>query len=333
MSEQNKIKVGVIGVGVLGRYHTNLYKQSPNAELVGVYDAAPAAAEKIAAEFETKAFSSIRELAEQCDALSVAVPATLHHQVAMELISMKKHILMEKPIAAEVSEAEEMVSAAEKEGLVFAVGHVERFNPAMDFLCKNSNPPMFLEVHRLAKYPPPRPGMHRRGTEVSVVLDLMIHDLDLVLSLVKSEVEKIEAFGAAVLSETEDIANVRLTFKNGTVANITASRISPDPMRKIRVFYQDSYASMDYGSHNGKVCRTSPLGVVSETVELDTKNALGEELEDFLSAVSAAKENGGTCIKQPKVSGLDGLNALKLAIRITEEIRAHQVKYQILKKS
>ena len=329
MAEQAKIKVGVIGVGVLGRYHTNLYKKSENAELIGVYDAVPAAAKAIAEEFGTQAFGSIRELAEQCDALSVAVPATLHHEVAMELIFMKKHILMEKPIAAEVEEAREMVAAAEKENLVFAVGHVERFNPATDFLAENKNTPLFLEVHRLAKYPPPRPGMHRRGTEVSVVLDLMIHDLDLILSLVKSEVEQIDAFGAAVLSETEDIANVRLTFKNGSVANVTASRISPDPMRKVRVFYPDSYASMDYGSHGGKVLRTSPLGVVSETVELNEKNALGEELEDFLSAVSAAMQNGGKCVKQPKVSGKDGLNALELAVKITEAMQAHQKKYQI----
>ena len=169
---------------MLGRYHTNIYSKSDNVELIGVYDAEPKAAAAIAKEFNTRAFPTIRELAEQCDALSVAVPATLHHQVAMELIALKKHILMEKPIASEVAEALEMVEAAEKENLVFAVGHVERFNPAMDFLEENKSRTLFIEAHRLAKYPPPRPGLHRRGTEVSVVLDLMIHDLDLILTMV-----------------------------------------------------------------------------------------------------------------------------------------------------
>jgi predicted dehydrogenase len=155
----------------------------------------------------------------------------------------------------------------------------------------------------------------------------MIHDLDLILSLVKSEVEQIEAFGAAVLSETEDIVNARLTFKNGTVANVTASRVSPEPMRKIRAFYRDSYASMDYGSHSGKVCRKSAQGSESETVELNEKNALGEELENFISCVAETMENGGKGVKQPKVSGKDGLKALELAKKITDAVQAHQKKY------
>ena len=327
MSGKQKVKVGVIGVGVLGRYHTNIYSKSPNVELIGVYDAEPKAAQAIANEFNTKAFPTIRELAEQCDALSVAVPATLHHPVAMELISLKKHILMEKPIAADVAEATEMVEAAEKANLVFAVGHVERFNPAMDYLEENKVKPLFIEAHRMAKYPPPRPGLHRRGTEVSVVLDLMIHDLDLILSMVDSEVEKIDAVGTPILSKTEDIANVRIKFVNGAVANVTASRMSPDPMRKLRVFHGDSFTSMDYGNHSGMVYRKGPLGVSRKKVELNEKNALAAEIEDFVTAVSVALENDGKCIKQPRVSGRDGLKALELAIRITDEIRSYNEKY------
>ena len=329
--ESRKVKVGVIGVGVLGRYHTNIYSKSQNVELIGVYDASPKAAEAIANEFQTKAFSTIRELAEQCDAVSVAVPATLHYPVAMELIGLKKHILMEKPIASEVQEALEMVEAAEKENLVFAVGHVERFNPAMDFLEENKSGPLFIEAHRLAKYPPPRPGLHRRGTEVSVVLDLMIHDLDLILSMVNSEVEKIDAVGTPVLSKTEDIANVRIKFVNGAVANVTASRISPDPERKLSVFQDDSYTSMDFSNHSGMLFRKSPLGITRKKIDLCEKNALAAELEDFVAAVAAALENDGKCIKQPRVSGRAGLKALELAIRITDEIRSYNDKYGAVK--
>lgn len=326
-SEKRKVKVGVVGVGVLGKYHTNIYNKSPNAELVGVYDSEYPAAEAAAKEFGTRAFRTVRELADQCDAISVAVPATFHHQVAMELISLKKHILMEKPIASTVPEAVEMVQAAEKNGLVFAVGHVERFNPAMDFLEQNKSDTLFIEVHRLAKYPPPRPGHLRRGTEVSVVLDLMIHDLDLILTLVGAEVEKIDAVGIPVLSKTEDIANVRIKFVNGTVANVTASRVTPQPMRKFRVFQKDSYASMDYANHSGKIFRHGPLGVSRKDVVLCEKNALADELENFLEAVSAALDNGGKCVLQPRVTGRDGLKALELAVRITDEIRAYNEKY------
>ena len=325
----SKIKVGVVGVGVLGRYHTKIYSESANAELVGVYDVNPKAAEAVAKEFGTKAFATIRELAEQCEALSVAVPATGHHAAAMELMAMNKHILMEKPIAATVAEAEEMVKVAEERGLVFGVGHVERFNPAMDYLEKHHSNTLFIEAHRLAKYPPP-PGLHRRGTEVSVVLDLMIHDLDLILTMVGAPVERIDAVGIPVLSKTEDIANVRIKFANGAVANVTASRMSPDPMRKFRVFQTDSYISMDYASHSGKIYRRGLIGVSKKQIDLCEKNALAAELENFIACVAATKANGGTVVK-PRVSGQDGLNALALAVRITDEISSYNNKYGLYK--
>ena len=322
---KEKLKVGVIGVGVLGRFHTKLYKENPDVELVGVFDVSSAQAAKIAAEFGVKAFSSEAELAAQCDALTVAVPATNHYETAMPLIEMNKHLLMEKPLAATVPQAKELVAAAEKHKLVFGVGHVERFNAAMDFLEKNRSNPLFIEAHRLAKYPPPRPGMHRRGTEVSVVLDLMIHDLDLVLTMVGSEVERFDAVGMPVLSKTEDIANVRLKFKNGAVANVTASRVSSEPKRKFRVFQTDSYISMDYANSTGKIIRKSFLGVAVKNVNLCEKNALASEIADFVDAVRKSKE--GPVLQQPKVTGAQGLRALELAEAITTEIDSYNRKY------
>lgn len=326
-SKEGKIKVGVVGVGVLGRYHTKIYREAcRNAELVGVYDVNPKAAADIAREFNTKPFAIIRELADQCDALSVAVPATEHYAAAMELLALNKHILMEKPIAAAVPEAREMVEIAAAKKLVFAVGHVERFNPAMDFLEKNRSNTLFIEAHRLAKYPPPRPGLQRRGTEVSVVLDLMIHDLDLVLTMVGSPVERIDAVGIPVLSKTEDIANVRIKFQNGAVANLTASRVTSDPMRKFRVFQTDSYISMDYANHTGKIYRRGLIGISKKKVDLCEKNALAAEIENFVSCVQDTMKHPDA-VTRPRVSGEDGLAALDLAVRITDEIQSYNTRY------
>ncbi|MBO4647945.1 MAG: Gfo/Idh/MocA family oxidoreductase [Lentisphaeria bacterium] len=325
--KKEKLKVGVIGVGVLGRFHTKLYKENPDVELVGVFDVSASQAAKIGKEFGVKPFASEAELAAQCDALTVAVPATKHYETAMPLIEMGKHLLMEKPLAATVPQAKEMVAAAEKKGIVFGVGHVERFNAAMDFLEKNRSNTLFIEAHRLAKYPPPRPGMHRRGTEVSVVLDLMIHDLDLVLTMVGSEVERFDAVGMPVLSKTEDIANVRLKFKNGAVANVTASRVSAEPMRKFRVFQTDSYISMDYAKSTGKIIRKSFLGVAFKNVNLCEKNALAAEIADFVNAVRKSRQSG--TLIQPKVTGGQGLRALELAEAITQEIDAYNRKYDL----
>ena len=305
--KKDKIRVGVVGVGVLGHHHTRLYKANPDAELIGVYDVSPGAAADVGKEYGVPAFDTVAALAEQCDALTVAVPATAHYETAMPLIEMGKHILMEKPIAATVEEARAMVKAAEMRNLVFGVGHVERFNAAMDFLEKNRSNTLFIEAHRLAKYPPPRPGLHRRGTEVSVVLDLMIHDLDLVLTMVGSDVERFDAVGMPVMSRTEDIANVRIKFRNGTVT--------------------DSYISMDYAKSTGKIIRKSFLGVASKHVNLCEKNALAAEINDFVQAVRKTKE--GPMIVQPRVTGAQGLRALELAVAISEEIDAYNRKYDL----
>ena len=282
-------------------------------------------ARNVGAEFNLKVFDKWEELAEQCDAFSVAVPANYHAVSTIPLLKMKKHVLVEKPIAAKVEEAEEMLRTANENGVVFGVGHVERFNPAMDFLERHHATTRFIEAHRLAKYPPARPGMPRRGTEVSVILDLMIHDIDLVLTMVKSEVERFDVVGIPVLSGSEDIVNARIKFVNGSCASVTASRVSQEPMRRFRVFQDDGYISMDYGTHQGVVIKRNKIGMVRKDVSLDEKNALAAELDDFLAAIRKTRETGVLC--QPKVSGEQGLKALQLAVAIEEEARRYNEQY------
>ena len=326
-ASSEKLKVGVIGTGVLGRYHTRLYKANPDVQLIGVFDVSEKAAKAVGDEFGVRVYHEMNELADQCDALTVAVPATYHHNSVMPLIAKGKHILVEKPIASTVSDAKEMVEAAEKKGIVFAVGHVERFNPAMDYLEQHKAKTLFIEAHRLSKYPPPRPGQLRRGTEVSVVLDLMIHDIDLVLTMVGEPVESFDAIGMPILSQTEDIANVRLKFVNGAVANITASRISAEPMRKFRVFQTDSYLSMDYAKNDGTIYHRGALGIGKKALNLCEKNALADEIADFVKAVNETRRTG--TLVQPKVPGRQGLRALELAVEICQAIEAYNQKYEL----
>ena len=323
MEIDSKLKVGVIGVGALGRHHARLYAQSPNAEMVGIFDVQSETAKRVGEEFNLKIFSDWRELAEQCDALSVAVPANYHATTTIPLLEMGKHVLVEKPIAASVPEAEAMVEAAKKNNVVLGVGHVQRFNPAMDFLEKYAANTRFIEAHRLAQYPPPRPGLPRRGTEVSVVVDLMIHDIDLVLTMVDSEVEHFDVVGIPVLSKTEDIVNARIKFRNGSCASLTASRVSQEPLRRFRVFQED--ISMDYGKHFGMVLKRNRIGLARKDVNLDEKNELAAELEDFILAVNRSRMTGTLC--QPKVPGEQGLRALKLAVAIETEARRYNDQY------
>jgi len=325
MESLPKLKVGVVGVGALGRHHARLYAQSPNAEVVGIYDVQRDTAAAVGEEFGLKVFHDWRELAESCEALSVAVPANYHASSTLPLLEMGKHVLVEKPIAASVPEAEAMVESARKHNCVFGVGHVERFNPAMDFLEKYAHETRFVEAHRLAKYPPPRPGMPRRGTEVSVVLDLMIHDIDLLLHMVNAEVERFDVVGIPVLSKTEDIVNARIKFVNGSCASLTASRVSQEPLRRFRVFQENSYISMDYGRHFGMVIKRNRIGLARKDVNLDDKNALAAELEDFIAAVNQSKLTGKVC--DPRIPGEEGLKALRLAVAIENEARRYNEHY------
>ena len=235
----NKVKVGVIGTGHLGSLHTKMFAQIDQAELVGIYDINSTQAEKIAAEFHTKAFNKVDDLLQNVEAVSVASVTQSHFDVGMRVLGYGVHVLVEKPITATIEQARLLVAEAEKRSLKLQVGHIERFNPAILALEPYQTKPLFIESHRLAQFNP-------RGSDVAVVLDLMIHDIDLILSLVQSPVTRINANGLAVISDTADIANARIQFESGCVANVTASRISQNKMRKMRLFQADAYISIDF---------------------------------------------------------------------------------------
>lgn len=308
-----KVKVGVFGVGSLGQWHARIYSELDDADFVGVYDVDEDRAKEIAHKYGAKPFSDIDELASLIDAASVAVPTHLHFDIFNQLLKHRLHLMMEKPIASTTEEAETMSNAARDNDLILQVGHVERFNPVMEYLEKQLNQPRFIEAIRLAPYPPQREGAAPRGTEVSVVLDLMIHDLEIILHLVKSPIKDVSATGVAVLSPSEDIANVRLAFENGCVANITASRISQEQLRKIRVFQEDSYLSLDYRDQIGQLAKKTATGIEVSEVPINKDEPLLLELQSFIECVHQQNE--------PKVTGEHGSQALKLAVKICETIR------------
>lgn len=312
MSER-KIKVGVVGTGALGQHHARIYGELPEAELAGVYDVDHARAKEIAEKNGARAFESLDDLIANVEAVSVVVPTDRHREVAGALIEHKVHVLIEKPIAATTAEAEELVALAREHNVMVQVGHVERFNPVLDYLESVARNPRFIEAHRLAPYPPPREGLHPRGTEVSVILDLMIHDLEVILHLVGAPVKSIHAVGVPVLSPTEDIANVRLAFENGCVANVTASRISPERMRKIRVFMEDTYISLDYQNQSGELHRRSGATIGREDVPIEKGEPLANQLRSFVACVARRDA--------PLVSGEHAAEALKLAVDIIHRLR------------
>ena len=313
-------RVGVIGVGALGRHHARLYGACEGAELVGIFDVSKEQAAKIAAEFGGSAYDSIEALCADVDAVSVAVPTNLHHAVVSQVLELGCHVLVEKPLAASTEEANDLVRQAEAAGKIMHVGHVERFNPVITWLRERIDRPRFIEAHRLAPYPPPRPGLPPRGTEVGVVLDLMIHDIDVILHLVNAPVTEVSAVGIPVLSQTEDIANARLTFANGCVANITASRVSTELMRKIRVFQENAYLSLDYQDRDGYVVRLGPTGMQKEDVPITDHNALAVELECFVAAVAGNEVEGSA-------TGEHGFAAVEIAEQIVSHINTHNERH------
>jgi len=312
--EERKIKVGVVGVGSLGQWHARVYSELPGAELVGVYDLNTRRAQDIADRYKTRVFTDFNELAAQVEAASIVVPADKHHAVAMKMLERGVNLLVEKPIAVTTAEAEQMVSAARERKLVLQVGHIERFNPVMKFLESILTRPRFIEAHRLTPYPAPPlfGGGKPRGTEVSVVLDLMIHDLEIIMHLVRSPVKEIRAVGVPVLSSSEDIANVRLAFENGCVANITTSRISAEAVRKIRVFQEDAYISLDYQRQAGDVYRRQAGRIERNKVPIERGDALENELASFIDCVRTRSS--------PVVSGEHAAAALTLAADICRQI-------------
>jgi predicted dehydrogenase len=311
--DTDRIRIGVFGVGTLGEHHTRIYAGMPEADLVGIHDIDQARSADMADKYGTTAFESLPELAGRIDAASVAVPTDKHFEVFSALADHGLHVLMEKPIASSTEQAESMVETAQDKGLVLQVGHVERFNPVMKFLEENLSTPRFIEAIRLAPFPPLRETGIPRGTEVSVVLDLMIHDLDVILHLVRSPIKAVHAVGVPVLTPSEDIANVRLSFESGCVANVTASRISQERMRKIRVFQEDTYVSLDYMSQTGRLRRIGIGGIESLDVPIEKGDALTAELTSFVQCVRHSQD--------PVVSGRQGSEVLNLAVDICRHIR------------
>ena len=300
-------RVGVVGVGHIGKNHARLYAELPSAQFTAIYDTDRAVGEQRAAEFGVKSAASLEEFAEQVDAASIATPTNTHFEISRELLRRDKHLLVEKPIADNTAHASELAELAAARGLVLQVGHVERFNPVLGALEKRLTNPRFIEAHRLSPYP-------NRSTDIGVVLDLMIHDLEIILHLVRSPVQTIDAVGVPVLSRGEDIANARIRFENGCVANITSSRISPEQMRKIRVFQEDVYLSLDYQNQSGEMYRRTPEGLTKEAVEVEREEPLKRELAAFIECATTGRA--------PKVSGFQAAAALELAVEITKRINS-----------
>lgn len=313
------LRVGVIGVGHLGYHHARIYSTLPEVVLVGIVDPDEASAAKASDEFEVPRFASVEALLSAgVDAVSVVVPTTAHHAVAMPLLEAGVDVMVEKPIAVSAAEAAELVEAAARRGRILQVGHVERFNGAVIALFSAIRRPRFIECHRLSPYP-------NRGGDVSVVLDLMIHDLDIVLALDGTEVTSVDAVGVAVFSEQEDIANARIRFASGCVANLTCSRASLERVRKIRIFESDAYVSTDYTEQQVLVYRKkpgapspgeSPMALIDvDALPVHRDEPLKLELMSFVQCVRERR--------RPVVAGEDGLRALQVAQRIVDFMREH----------
>jgi len=310
------IRTAVIGVGYLGKFHAQKYAQLPNSRLIAVCDPNAETAAQIAAENATRAVADFNSIRDEVDAVSIVVPTQKHYAIARECLEAGKHVLLEKPMTTTVEEARELVAIANANKVVLQIGHLERFNPAVLALDTIMHQPMFIESHRVAPFNP-------RGADVNVILDLMIHDIDIILDMVDSPVTSIRAKGVAVLSRDIDIANARLEFESGCVANVTASRAGMKSERKMRLFQHDAYISLDFqnkklGIHRKGDSEQYPgvANIESKEQTFDQGDALKAEIESFLNCI----QNG----MPPKVSGEDGLRALETAIKITQLLRVQQ---------
>lgn len=304
------VRAAVVGVGHLGKHHARILAGLPGVDLVAVVDTNRARAEEIAAASGTTALTSAADLLGKVDAVSIAVPTERHLEIALPFLQAGVPVLVEKPMARSLAEADQMIAAARASGVALAVGHTERFNPAVDAARPMLVDPRFIEVHRLGTFP-------ERSLDIDVVFDLMIHDLDVVLSIVKSEVESIEAVGVPVLTPRVDIANVRLRFANGCIANLTASRISRDRVRKIRFFQPAAYVSIDYAAQKLEVYRLvkgeGPMpSIQGGEMPVQTEEPLKRELADFIDAIVSKRA--------PHVDGAQGRRALELATKIVAQM-------------
>ena len=327
----NNLKVGVIGTGHLGKLHIKMFKHLKNCEIIGVYDKNFIQSKAAASEYDVNEFEDLNALINEVEAVSIAATTSSHYALVKKALEMGKHVFVEKPITATISEAEELVRISTENKLNLQVGHIERFNPALVSLEKYIIEPMFIQTDRLAQFNP-------RGTDVAVVLDLMIHDIDVILSLIKREVNHIEASGVAVVSDNIDIANARIQFENGAVANVTASRISQKKMRKMRIFQKDNYIALDFVTGVSELYRLLPIKenvdgssisfgeigigdkkkrLIYEQPEVKEINALSYELQLFVNSVLQNEK--------PVVSGEDGLKALKVAQMIIKKIEEQKI--------
>ncbi len=305
MLNMQKIRVGVIGVGHLGSRHAKTYQEIGNCTLTAVCDIDQVKLKAITQSLNVPGFADYRQFFGKVDAVSIAAPTKAHYQIAADCLRHKIHCLVEKPFTTNLKEADALIKIAQKNKLILQVGHIERFNPAFAATQKIIQEPKFIECHRLSPFP-------NRSLDIGVVLDLMIHDIDIVLGLVGSALKKTEAVGVPVLTQFEDIANARLTFKNGCVANLTASRVSDEWMRKIRIFQKDTYISLDYKEGQALVYKKTQDTLTKNGLPIEKEESLQKELQSFMDCV---QEN-----KEPLVSGRVAREALAVALEIQEQI-------------
>ncbi|MDD5730947.1 MAG: Gfo/Idh/MocA family oxidoreductase [Candidatus Omnitrophica bacterium] len=301
----DKLKVAVVGTGYLGRIHAKLYKEIENCSLEAVCDIDETRLNSLSQELGVKGVRDYKELFGKVDAVSIAVPTKLHFQVSSAFLENNIHTLVEKPFTENLRQADALIKLAQKNGLTLQVGHIERFNSAFSATQKIITEPKFIECHRLSPFP-------NRSIDIGVVLDLMIHDIDIVIGLVGSGIKRIEAVGVPVLTRFEDIANARITFRNGCVANLTASRVSEEAMRKIRIFQKDTYISLDYREAKASVYKKSAFSITKEDLPIEKEQPLKKELESFVTCVIKRQE--------PLVSGPIAREALSVALTIQKHI-------------
>lgn len=314
----NLVKTAVVGVGHLGRHHARWYKNIEEAELIGVYDTNRDKCRETAEQYEVTAFENLSEVYKNIDAVSIVVPTVNHHEIASQFLKRKIHCLVEKPIASSVAQAEELANLASENNVILTVGHIERFNPAVQALKEFDINPRFIEAHRLAAFDP-------RGTDVAVILDLMIHDIDLALYLTGSRVKKIDASAVSVISSNADIANARLTFENGAVANLTSSRISLRAMRKLRIFQKSGYFSLDLAEKRADVYR---LADDSTPGDAGMRIPLGKSGHEIIYSKAGSRDEDMLCTEltafvkavrdkvQPEIAASEAIEALKIALEI-----------------
>ncbi|MBI5124123.1 MAG: Gfo/Idh/MocA family oxidoreductase [Candidatus Omnitrophica bacterium] len=302
----DKVKIAVVGVGHLGAIHAKVYSKLDNINLVGVCDCNVERVIEVGKKYHTASYSDYEDLFDKIDAASIVVPTSLHYNIAKDFLNHNIHVLIEKPVTKTLSEAQELIDIAKEKNLIVQVGHIERFNSAVLAVEPYLKKPKFIECQRLGPF-------YKRVEDVGVVLDLMIHDIDIVLSLIKQEVVNIEAVGLSTISDHEDVANVRLTFEDGTIADITASRVTKDVVRKMRIFQEDSYVSLDFVAQEAAIFRKKDEKILKEKIKIKKKNPLKKELKSFIECVKTGK--------RPIVSGVEGKRALQVALEILEKIR------------